>query len=60
MISAPLHIILTTLLPDHARQVNADLEALFEQLPHSPSQELLINLCDGLMKVCPFKNNSHE
>src|SRR6218665_2754137 len=34
----------------------SDLENLFKELPNLPKREIIDQLCDGLMKVCPFKN----
>jgi len=33
----------------------AELEDLFEKLPNLPRREIINQLCDGLMNVCPFK-----
>lgn len=33
----------------------SDLEDLFEKLPNLPRREIINQLCDGLMNVCPFK-----
>ncbi|MFB9077333.1 polysaccharide pyruvyl transferase family protein [Flavobacterium procerum] len=32
-----------------------EMKNLFEELPSLPQKEKIIELCDGLMRVCPFK-----
>jgi pyruvyltransferase len=34
-----------------------EMQDLFLNLPSLPKKELLNVLCDGLMRVCPFKSN---
>lgn len=32
-----------------------DMKTLFDELPNLPQKQKIDELCDGLMKVCPFK-----
>lgn len=34
---------------------NSELENLFKELPNLPKREIIDQLCDGLLNVCPFK-----